>query len=196
MQSLNWFWCCSVDQKPQEDVSPCHSEYIPPTFSLPFLLVLTYLSSFSFQWQLAELKEISVGRLLWEIYFLRYTTCTSVDHCGRCCAFVLPSFILRKELWGVRRGGPRGGEGRLLHMSVAMGILAQWLCSNAAVGMEDLFSQGRLRQNKTECAWAGALATNYVEGGIYFRKRVGEALLWPGAASQTFDVFILPHRPD
>lgn len=95
-----------------------------------------------------------------------------------------------------------GGGGRLLHMSVAMGILAQWLCSNAASGMEDLFSQGRLGQQKKrkkkERAWAGSSATNYVEGAFILEGELVRLYLgWEqGAASETFDVFILPHQPD
>ena len=145
-------------------------------------------------------RDFSVDRLLWKISFLPSTASTSVDHCGRCCTFVLSSslsFIARKERSGWR-GGERG-ESRLLHMSVAMGILAQWLCSNAAAGMEDLFSQGRLWQKKKmECAWAGASATNYVAGAFILERELARLYLdrERGAASETFDVFILPHRPD
>lgn len=106
---------------------------------------------------------------------------TSVDHRGRRHLFCSP------ELHGDERcrgwvGEGLAREGRLLHMSVAMGILAQWLCSNAAAGTEDLFSQGRFWWwgGRMECAWAGASATNYV-AGAFILDRVSEALLRAGA---------------
>lgn len=92
------------------------------------------------------------------------------------------------------------GEGRLLHMSVAMGILAQWLCSNVAAGIEDLFSQGRLG-GKKRGEHELELHSPIMWREIYLKKEEkkvkSEVLrLYLGAASETFDVFILPHRPD
>lgn len=49
-----------------------------------------------------------------------------------------------------------------------------------------------------ERAWAGSSATNYVEGAFILESELARLYLgWEqGAASETFDVFILPHRPD
>lgn len=49
-----------------------------------------------------------------------------------------------------------------------------------------------------ECAWAGASAANYVEGAFILERELAGLYLdrEQGAASETFEVFILPHRPD
>lgn len=51
---------------------------------------------------------------------------------------------------------------------------------------------------KIECAWAGASATNYVAGAFILERELARLYLdrEQGAASETFDVFLLPHRPD
>lgn len=47
-----------------------------------------------------------------------------------------------------------------------------------------------------ECAWAGASVTNYVDGAFILERELARLYLdWEqGAASETFDVFILPHQ--
>lgn len=49
-----------------------------------------------------------------------------------------------------------------------------------------------------ECAWAGASATNYVAGAFILERELARLYLdrEQGAALETFDVFILPHRPN
>lgn len=85
----------------------------------------------SFRWQII-MKDISFP----------FSASTSVDHRRRRYLFCSPELHGDERCRGWAGEGP-AREGRLLHMSVAMGILAQWLCSNAAAGTEDLFSQGR-----------------------------------------------------
>lgn len=102
--------------------------------------------------------------------------CRSLRKMLHICTLELPEFLSE----GRARGVEGREESRLLHMSVAMGILAQWLCSNVAAGMEDLFSQGRLWKKNGVCmSWS--LSRQLCGGGIYFRKRVSRALLRPGA---------------
>lgn len=128
----------------------------------------------SFRWQII-MKDISFP----------FSASTSVDHRRRRYLFCSPELHGDERCRGWAGEGP-AREGRLLHMSVAMGILAQWLCSNAAAGTEDLFSQGRhwwekkKQGKKMECAWAGASATNYV-AGAFILDRVSEASLRAGA---------------
>lgn len=101
-------------------------------------------------------KTLSLSRWIYTTYFLHA--------CHTCCFFSFnllnrntymspslpaPLYIIVEDAAHLfpsslnfrvgreRAGG--GGEGKPLHMSVAMGILAQWLCSNAAAGEEDLF---------------------------------------------------------
>lgn len=140
-------------------------------------------------------RDFWVDTLLWKKFFLPSAAsflCRSLWMMVYICSLKLGEF-----LWEEKKsagGGKRKGEGRLLHMSVAMGILAQWLCSNVAAGMEDLFLQGRLEQkNGMSMSWN--LSPQLCRGG-YFKKRVSWLYLEKGAASETIDVFILPPRPD
>lgn len=57
---------------------------------------------------------------------------------------------------------------------------------------------GKEKKKKKERAWAGASATNYVEGAFILERELARLHLdrEQGAASETFDVFILPRHPD
>lgn len=64
-------------------------------------------------------------------------------------------------------------------MSVAMGILAQWRCSNAAAGMEDLFfareAPGKKKEKRMNCVHEPEPQTPIMwRGHLYFRERVSE----------------------
>lgn len=96
-----------------------------------------------------------------------FAASTSVDHDGRGNTFVLE---LTKpqcdESQSEVEGG--GGRARLLHMSVAMGILAQWLCrlwNGGFVFARDV-RQKKKKRKKRGYAWAGVSVANY--GGHLF----------------------------
>lgn len=126
-------------------------------------------------------RDFSVDRLLWKISFLPSTASTSVEHCGRCRTFVLSSslsFLVRKELWGWRgRGGGRAGCCTCL---LPWGF---WRSDYAVMRLREwriCFRKGGSSKKSGVCmSWS--LSRQLYGGGIYFRKRVSEALLRPGA---------------
>lgn len=97
-------------------------------------------------------RDFWVDTLLWKTSFLPSTAswlCRSLWKIVCVCSLELTEFSQRgKSSAGGGKEKDRKGEGRLLHMSVAMGILVQWLCSNVAAGMEDSFLQGRFGERK------------------------------------------------
>lgn len=109
-------------------------------------------------------RDFSVDRLLWKVSILLFFStiyfCRSLRKMLHIC-----SWARSVSQWGKSAGGGGGGTGesRLLHISVAMGILVQWLCSNAAAGMEDLFLPGRKKKcvhelkSKPPIMWQGHL---------------------------------------
>lgn len=129
------------EQTPSLLVTVNTHHLLPACLRCLLLLIVRVLTQFpiatsrtkreSFRWQII-MKDISFP----------FSASTSVDHRRRRYLFCSPELHTDERCQGWVGEGP-AREGRLLHMSVAMGILAQWLCSNAAAGTEDLFSQGR-----------------------------------------------------
>lgn len=86
--------CCSLDQKPLRTrgcLSLSQWIYHLQPARLPCSLLPTPCPQF-LQFPMATnwtKRDFWVDILLWKISFLLSTASTSVDHCGRCCTFVL-----------------------------------------------------------------------------------------------------------